>query len=64
VAPCDARGKLLGEWVDAHAETVTAEAAEHGMGLLNQKYWPWKQLLGFFAFFSRQPRVVFLIRPA
>jgi hypothetical protein len=34
------------------------------MGLLNRKYRPWKQLLGFFALFSRQPRVVFLIRPA
>jgi hypothetical protein len=64
VAPCDARGKLLGEWVDAHAETVTGEAEENGMGLLNRKYRPWKQLLGFFALFSRQPRVVFLIRPA
>ena len=64
VAPCDVRGKLLGEWVEARAEIVTGAEAEHGMQLLNQKYFPWKQLLDFFSFFSRNKRVVFLIRPA
>jgi hypothetical protein len=64
VAPCDMRGKLLGEWIDARAEIVTGEEAEHGMKLLNKKYFPWRQLLGFFSLFSRQERVVFLIRPA
>ena len=64
VAPCDMRGKLLGEWIDARAEIVTGEEAEHGMKLLNKKYFPWRQLLGFFSLFSRQKRVVFLIRPA
>jgi len=34
------------------------------MRLLDQKYLPWKQLLGLFASFSRQARVVFAIRPA
>ena len=64
VAPCDVRGKPLGEWIDAQAEIVTGPEAEHGMQLLNKKYFPWKQLLGFFALFSRQKRVVFVIRPA
>jgi uncharacterized protein len=64
VAPSDARGKLLGEWVEARAEIVTGTNAEHGMQLLNKKYFPWKQLLDFFSFFSRNKRVVFLIRPA
>jgi PPOX class probable F420-dependent enzyme len=64
VAPSDARGKLLGEWVEALAEIVTGTNAEHGMQLLNKKYFPWKQLLDFFSFFSRNKRVVFLIRPA
>lgn len=64
VAPCDMRGKLLGEWVDAQAEILTGTEAEHGMRLLNKKYMPWKQLLGFFAMFSRQRRVVFVIRSA
>src|ERR1700756_4162487 len=37
VAPCDVRGKLLGEWIDAGAEIVTGADAEHGMKLLNKK---------------------------
>src|SRR6266403_1200410 len=53
IAPCTAGGKLLGDW----------EEAVRGMDLLNKKYFPWKQLLGFFAFFSRRERIVFAIRP-
>jgi len=64
VAPCDVRGKLLGDWAEARAEIVSGEEAEHGMGLLNKKYVPWKQLLDFFSFFSRNKRIVFVIRPA
>jgi len=64
VAPCDMRGKLLGEWIEARAEIVEGQEAQHGMELLNKKYFPWRQLLGFFALFSRQGRVVFVIRPA
>jgi PPOX class probable F420-dependent enzyme len=63
VAPCDVRGKLVGEWIDARAEIVTGADAEHGMQLLNKKYMPWKQLLDFFSIFSRNKRIVFLIRP-
>ena len=64
VAPCDVRGKLFGEWVEARAEIVTDTEAEHGIKLLNKKYMPWKQLLDFFSLFSRHKRVVFAIRPA
>jgi uncharacterized protein len=64
IAPCDMRGKVLGEWVEARAEIVTGQEAAHGMHLLNKKYFPWKQLLGFFASFSRRERTVFVIRPA
>jgi PPOX class probable F420-dependent enzyme len=64
VAPCDMRGKLLGDWVDAQATIVSGEEFEHGMKLLNKKYMPWKQLIGMFAALSRQKRVVFVIRPA
>jgi uncharacterized protein len=64
VAPCDVGGKLLGEWVEGRAGIVAGVEAEHGMTLLNKKYMPWKQLLDFFSFFSRNKRVVFLIRPA
>jgi uncharacterized protein len=64
IAPCDMRGKVLGEWVDARAEIVTGEEAGRGMHLLNKKYFPLKQLLGFFALFSRRPRIVIALHPA
>jgi uncharacterized protein len=64
VAPCDMRGRVLGESVDARAEIVTGEEAAHGMQLLNKKYFPWKQLLDFFASFRRRERTVFVIRRA
>jgi PPOX class probable F420-dependent enzyme len=63
IAPSTASGKPLGDWVDARAEIVTGEEAARGMDLLNKKYFPWKQLLGFFAFFSRRERIIFGIRP-
>ena len=64
VAPCDARGKVLGEWVDARAEFLTGSEATYADGLLNKKYFPWKQLLNFFASFRRRERNGFVIRPA
>jgi PPOX class probable F420-dependent enzyme len=63
IAPCTMRGEVRGEWVDARAEIVTGAEAEHGTALLNKKYFPWKQLLAFFAKFSRRGRTVFVIRP-
>jgi PPOX class probable F420-dependent enzyme len=64
IAPCDMRGKVVGEWVEARAEIVTGEEADRGTQLLNKKYFPWKQLLAFFASFSRRGRTVFVLRPA
>ena len=64
IAPCDMRGKVFGEWMNAHAEIVTGPEAEHGMRLLNKKYVPWKQLLNFFAMFRQRERTIFVIRPA
>ena len=64
IAPCDARGKLRGDWVEARAEIITGAEAEHAVRLLDRKYFPWKQLLNFFAMFSRHKRVVFAIYPA
>ena len=49
---------------EARAEIISGEEAAHGMQLLNKKYFPWKQLLAVFAFFSRRERIVFAIRPA
>jgi uncharacterized protein len=64
VAPCDMRGKLLGERVDGKAQILTGDEAARGMRLLNEKYFPVKQILGFFALFSRRKRVVIAISPA
>lgn len=64
VAPCDMRGKLLGEWIEGRAEIVNSQEAKHATQLLNKKYFPWKQILAFFALFSREKRIVFVIRPA
>jgi uncharacterized protein len=64
VAPCDIRGKLLGEWVDGLAQIVTGAEAGCADKLLNKKYWPWKQLLNFFASFRGRGRTCFVIRPA
>ena len=64
IAPCDMRGTVKGEWVSANVEIVTGAEADHGTQLLNKKYFPWKQLLGLFASFSRRERIVFVIRPA
>lgn len=54
VAPCDMRGNVSGDYVEARAEILSGVQAHHGMELLNRKYFPWKQLLALFAFFSRR----------
>ncbi|MGB8475867.1 MAG: PPOX class F420-dependent oxidoreductase [Candidatus Acidiferrum sp.] len=64
IAPCTMKGRPLGDWANATVEIVTGEEASRGMQLLNKKYFPWKQLLGFFALFSRRERIVMAIRPA
>jgi uncharacterized protein len=64
IAPCDMRGKVLGEWVEARAEIVTSEEDARGTQLLKKKYFPWKQLLDFFAKFRNRNHTVFVLRPA
>lgn len=67
IAPCDMRGNVTGQWVAAQAEILAGDQARRGMGLLNRKYAPWKQLLDFFALFralvTQQERIVFSLRP-
>jgi len=62
IAPCNMRGGLRGDWVDARAEILQGEEAAKGMRLLNRKYLPWKQLLDFFAMFRQRERTVFALR--
>jgi PPOX class probable F420-dependent enzyme len=63
IAPCDARGKVSGQWLDAHAEIVSGEEFVRGMRLIDRKYCPWKQVLDLAAaLFRRHGRVMFAIR--
>ena len=64
VAPCDARGKVLGGWVDAQAEAISGAELAHANAILNKKYFPLKQIMNFFASFRCQGRAYFVIRPA
>jgi hypothetical protein len=64
VAPCNSTGKILGNWVEAQAEIVSSAEADHGLALLNKKYFPWKQIMAFFAAFSSRKRIVIRILPA
>jgi len=63
IAPCDARGNVTGQWIDALARIVTGEEARGGMRLLDRKYFSWKQMLGLFALFRSRERIVVAIRP-
>lgn len=63
IAPCDARGRVTGAWVDAQASLVTGAEYDRGMKLLNRKYWPVKQVLDLSVLlFARHQRVMIAIR--
>lgn len=65
IAPCDARGKPIGPWINAHAQIVDDAEFRFGMGLLDRKYWPWKRVLDLFIMlFPRHSRVMIAITPA
>lgn len=64
LAPCDARGRVTGAWVDAEAR-IDAGAFDAGMALLNKKYWPWKQILDLSVrLFPRHQRIMIVIERA
>jgi hypothetical protein len=63
VAPCDLRGNLSGEWLDAEARVVNGEEEERGHALLNQKYWPWKSMGDFFSRLRGRRQAILAIHP-
>jgi PPOX class probable F420-dependent enzyme len=63
IAPCDMRGKLLGDWIEARAEIVEGDTGVRAMRLLNAKY-TWKLLFDLFSRWRRRGHVVFAIHPA
>lgn len=50
IAPCDIRGQVKGEWVEAWARICSGDEVELGQQLLRQKY-GWQKRIG--DFFSR-----------
>jgi PPOX class probable F420-dependent enzyme len=63
VAPCDLRGNLRGEWLEAEARVVEGEEERRGHELLNRKYRPWKSLGDFFSRLRGRRQAILVIRP-
>jgi PPOX class probable F420-dependent enzyme len=64
IAPCNAHGKVTGQWIEAQAMIVHGDAFAEGMRLLDRKYWPWKRILDLSVLlFPGRRRVVIAIWP-
>lgn len=62
VAPCDMRGNVKGEWVEARAEVVGEAEAKRGQRLLDAKYGWMKKLGNFFGRLRGNKHAVIVIR--
>ena len=62
IAPCDARGRVKGEWVEATAQRLDAAGARRADELLNRKYGLLKRVLNFFGKLRGHERAAFAIR--
>jgi len=49
IAPCDIRGRVKGEWVDATARLETGDGMKLGHDALNRKYGLMKRVGNFFS---------------
>ena len=56
VAPCDLRGNVTGEWVEARARILEPAQMQFCQRLLTQKYGLLKRLADFFARFRKRGR--------
>ena len=56
IAPCDFRGNVKGEWVDAEARILDRAGAESAHRLLNRKYGFVKRLGDFFSRLRKRER--------
>jgi PPOX class probable F420-dependent enzyme len=61
IAPCDARGRLTGAWVEATARIVDERHAAQAHGLLRAKYGWMKRLADLFRKMRPKPRAVLAI---
>lgn len=64
VAPCDLRGSLRGNWLEAEARVVEGAEEQRGHALLNRKYRPWKRIGDFFSRLRGRKQAILAIRPA
>jgi PPOX class probable F420-dependent enzyme len=62
VAPCDMRGNVKGEWVDATARRLEPAESRRADDLLNHKYGLAKRALNFLAKIRGHERAAFVIR--
>ena len=63
VAPCDIRGKVKGEWVEATARLLEGNEARRADELLNRKYGWQKRLLNLLAKIRGHKRAAFALQP-
>ncbi|MEK6320081.1 MAG: PPOX class F420-dependent oxidoreductase [Acidobacteriota bacterium] len=61
VVPCDVRGKLKGEWVQARARILDGAEAAKGHQLLDKKYGLLKKVGNVFSKLMKRERVVIAI---
>ena len=61
IVPSDLKGNPQGEWVEARAEILDADAAARGHRLLRQKYWM-KRVMDFFGRLAGRRHAVMAIR--
>ena len=62
IAPCDVRGNVKGDWVEATARIANEEEAQHGNRLLDRKYWL-KRVFNITSKLSGKKRAVIIIEP-
>src|SRR5215471_3898486 len=63
IAPCDARGKLKGEWIPGTARIAGPDEARMAHQLLDQKYGLLKKIGNAFSRLRKRQRAVITIRP-
>ena len=62
IAPCDMRGNIKGEWVEATARRLEGTEAKRADNLLNQKYGWQKRILNFLAKLRGHQRAAFAVQ--
>ena len=63
IAPCDVRGKLKGDWVEAAAREIEGAEAKRADDLLNEKYGWKKRFINFFGKLRGHQRAAFAVTP-